>query len=62
MLKRVGQGCVLASPAFERIAHLTVDATGRRTPVLRFGDPRVTALTGALCQTLLAATGFTNAP
>jgi hypothetical protein len=56
----VGQGCVLASPAFERIAHPTVDAEGRRTPALRFGDPRVMALTGALCQTLLAATGFTN--
>lgn len=27
---------------------------------MRFGDPRVMALTGALCQTLLAATGFTN--
>jgi hypothetical protein len=58
--ERVGQGCVLASPAFERIAHPTVDAEGRRTPALRFGDPRVMALTGALCQTLLAATGFTN--
>jgi hypothetical protein len=58
--ERVGQGCVLASPAFERIAHPTVDAAGRRTPALRFGDPRVMALTGALCQTLLAATGFTN--
>jgi hypothetical protein len=58
--ERVGQGCVLASPAFERIAHPTVDADGRRTPALRFGDPRVMALTGALCQTLLAATGFTN--
>src|ERR1700704_3834299 len=45
---------------FERIAHPTVDAAGRRTPALRFGDPRVMALTGALCQTLLAATGFTN--
>ncbi|WP_433438403.1 hypothetical protein [Nonomuraea sp. CA-141351] len=33
---------------------------GRRTPALRFGDPRVMALAGALCQTLLAATGFTN--
>jgi hypothetical protein len=30
MLKRVGQGCVLASPAFERIAHPTVDTAGRR--------------------------------
>jgi len=58
--ERVGQGCVLASPAFERIAHPTVDAAGRRTPALRFGDPRVMALPGALCQTLLAATGFTN--
>jgi hypothetical protein len=37
-----------------------VDAAGRGTPALRFGDPRVMALTGALCQTLLAATGFTN--
>lgn len=58
--EQVGQGCVLASPAFERIAHPTVDAAGRRTPALRFGDPRVMALTGALCHTLLAATGFTN--
>jgi hypothetical protein len=58
--ERVGQGCVLASPAFERIAHPTVNAEGRRTPALRFGDPRVMALTGALCHTLLAATGFTN--
>jgi hypothetical protein len=58
--ERVDQGCVLAAPAFERIAHPTVDAAGGRTPALRFGDPRVMALTGALCQTLLAATGFTN--
>jgi hypothetical protein len=58
--ERVGQGCVLASPAFERIAHPAVDAAGRRTPALRFGDPRVMALAGALCHTLLAATGFTN--
>jgi hypothetical protein len=58
--QRVGQGCVLASPAFERIAHPATTADGGRTPALRFGDPRVMALTGALCQTLLAATGFTN--
>jgi len=58
--ERVSQGCVLASPAFERIAHPTVNPAGGRTPALRFGDPRVMALTGALCQTLLAATGFTN--
>jgi hypothetical protein len=58
--ERVGQGCVLASPAFERIAHPTVDTEGRRTPALRFGDPQVMALVGALCSTLLAVTGFTN--
>jgi hypothetical protein len=32
----------------------------RRTPALRFGDPRVQALAGALCTTLLAATGITS--
>jgi hypothetical protein len=58
--ERAGQGTVLASPAFERIAHPSVTADGRRTPALRFGDPRVQALAGALCTTLLAATGITN--
>jgi hypothetical protein len=58
--ERAGQGTVLASPAFERIAHPSVTADGRRTPALRFGDPRVTALAGALCTTLLAATGITS--
>jgi hypothetical protein len=58
--ERAGQGTVLASPAFERIAHPSCTADGRRTPALRFGDPRVMALAGALCTTLLAATGITN--
>src|SRR5712691_11055955 len=58
--ERAGQGTVLASPAFERIAHPSVTADGRRTPALRFGDPRVQALAGALCATLLAATGITS--
>jgi hypothetical protein len=58
--ERAGQGAVLASPAFERIAHPSVTADGRRTPALRFGDPRVMALAGALTTTLLAATGITN--
>jgi hypothetical protein len=57
---RVGQGCVLASPAIERIAHPTVTAEGRRAPALRFGDPRVMALAGALCLSLFAVTGLTN--
>src|SRR5258707_12400466 len=58
--ERAGQGTVLASPPFERIAHPSADADGRRTPALRFGHPRVMALAGALCHSLLAATGFTN--
>ncbi len=58
--ERVGQGCVLASPAFERIAHPTVTTERRRAPALRFGDPRVQALAGALCCSLLAVTGITN--
>jgi hypothetical protein len=37
-----------------------VDADGRRTPALRFGDPRVMALAGALTTTVLAATGISN--
>jgi hypothetical protein len=58
--ERVGQGCVLASPAFERIAHPTVTPEGRRAPAMRFGDPRVQALAGALSVTLCAVTGITN--
>jgi hypothetical protein len=58
--ERVGQGCVLASPAFERIAHPTTSVDGRRAPALRFGDPRVQALAGALCVTLLSVTGITS--
>jgi len=58
--ERAGQACVLANPVFERIAHPSVNADGRRTPALRFGDSRVMALAGALSATLLSATGFTN--
>lgn len=56
---RVGQGCVLASPAIERIAQPTLTG-GRRAPAVRFGDPRVMALAGALCLSLFAVTGITN--
>src|SRR5436190_1089006 len=57
--ERVGQGCVLASPAFERIARPILTEDGRRVPALRFGDPRVHALAGALCTNVLAVTGIT---
>ena len=56
---RVGQGCVLASPAFERVARPTLQ-DGRRAPALRFGDPRVMALVGALCACVHAVGGFIN--
>ena len=55
--ERVGQGCVLANPVFERIAH---PAEGRRATAMRFGDSRVQALAGALCVTVGAVTGITN--
>jgi hypothetical protein len=58
--ERVGRGTVLASPAFERIAQPTVTDDGRRAPALRFGDPRVQALAGALANTLFAVTDITN--
>jgi hypothetical protein len=58
--ERAGQGCVLANPAFERIARPTVDAAGRRAPAMRFGDSRVQALAGALAASLCAVTGITN--
>ena len=58
--ERAGQGCVLANPVFERIAHPTTDAAGRRATAMRFGDSRVQALAGALCVTLCAVTGITN--
>jgi hypothetical protein len=58
--ERVGQGCVLASPALERIAQPTLTEDGRRAPALRFGNPRVQALAGALCTSVLAVTGITT--
>ena len=57
--ERVGQGCVLASPAFERIARPSLE-DGRRAPALRFGDPRVIALAGALASCGLLVGGFSN--
>jgi hypothetical protein len=58
--EHVGQGCVLASPAFERIARPTTTVDGRRAPALRFGDPRVMALAGALAVTSNLIGGFSN--
>jgi hypothetical protein len=58
--EKVGQGCVFDSPAFARISQPALTQDGRRAPGLRFGDPRVMALAGALASTLCAVTGITN--
>jgi hypothetical protein len=58
--ERVGQGCVFDSPAFARISQPSLTEDGRRAPGLRFGDPRVQALAGALANMLCAVTGITN--
>ena len=58
--ERAGQGCVFDSPAFARISQPTLTQDGRRAPGLRFGDPRVQALAGALASMMCAVTGITN--
>jgi hypothetical protein len=58
--ERVGQSCVFDSPAFARISQPTLTQDGRRAPGLRFGDPRVMALAGALANMLCTVTGITN--
>src|SRR5262249_38046469 len=58
--EKVGQGCVFDSSAFARISQPTRTGDGRRAPGLRFGDPRVQALAGALANMLCAVTGITN--
>src|SRR5260370_18567646 len=58
--EKVGQGCVFDSPAFARISQPTLTRDGRRAPGLRFGDPRVMALAGALASTLYPVTRLTN--
>jgi len=57
--ERAGPGCVLASPAFARVAQPSGEA-GCRTGALRFGDPRVMALAGALSVLLTSVVGFTH--
>ena len=60
MIERAGQGCAIGSALFERI-HQPYAREGQRTGALRFGDVRAMALAGALCMTVNAVTGFTNA-
>jgi DNA-binding transcriptional ArsR family regulator len=59
MIEKAGQSCAIGSALYERI-HQPYHREGQRTGALRFGDPRVMALVGALCIALNAAAGFTN--
>ena len=59
MLNTSVRGCVLASPTFERIARPSL-VDGRRAPALRFGDPRVVALAGALAVMTNLIGGLSN--
>jgi hypothetical protein len=58
-IQRVGQGCAIETALVERISQPSLQE-GQRTGALRFGDPRVMALTGALCILLNTVVGFTN--
>jgi hypothetical protein len=59
MIERAGQDCAIGNALFERI-HQPYAREGKRTGAFRFGDPRATALAGALATTLHAVTGFSN--
>ena len=59
MIERAGQGCAIGADLFDRL-HQPYLREGQRTGAFRFGDPRATALTGALCCLVHAVTGFTN--
>jgi hypothetical protein len=58
-VQRVGQDCAISTALLERVGLPSVEE-GQRAPALRFGDPRVMALAGALCALVHAVVGFTN--
>ena len=59
MIERAGQGGAIGNTLFERTQQ-PYAREGQRTGALRFGDPRVMALAGALCVIAHAVSGFTN--
>jgi hypothetical protein len=58
-IERAGQGCAIETALFERVSQ-PYAREGQRTGALRFGDPRVMALAGALCMVVHAVAGFSN--
>lgn len=59
-VQRVGQDCAISTPLMERVALPSVEE-GQRAPGLRFGNPRVMALAGALCALVHAVVGSIGA-
>jgi hypothetical protein len=58
-VQQASQDCAISAPLFERVALPSLQE-GQRVPALRFGDPRVMALAGALCVLVHTVVGFTN--
>lgn len=59
-LEQVADGALPRASLFERLQLPTVSPTGQRISALRFGDPRVHALFGALCRFGHLPDGFRN--
>src|SRR5438876_3145832 len=57
-IERVADGAIPAPSFFERLQLPTLSPTGQRVSALRFGDPRVQALFGALCRFSHLPDGF----
>jgi hypothetical protein len=57
-VERVAEGATPSPSLFERLQLPTVSPTGQRVSALRFGDPRVQALFGALCRFSHLPDGF----
>ena len=58
-VQKAGQDCAISTSLFEHVAQPSLQE-GQRVSALRFGDPRVMALTGALCVLVHTVVGFTN--
>jgi hypothetical protein len=58
-VQKAGQDCAISTSLFDHVAQPSTQE-GQRVSALRFGDPRVMALTGALCVLVHTVVGFTN--
>lgn len=58
-VQQAGQDCAISTSLLNHVAQPTTEE-GQRVSALRFGDPRVMALAGALCVLVHTVVGFTN--